>query len=118
VVECRPARGGPLPALRLRLRNWEGAVRLEAPRLVSRRGQARPHEHAWALEPRPGARGPCRLTLRGSVALEDVAGGVPMPEVSVAGAARQEQVVALAGEVSAEGAEGLVRLAELPAWAR
>src|SRR5205823_2197904 len=41
--------------------------------------------------------------------------GVPMPDVSVVGAARSEHVVALAGDVAGEGAGGLSVVDDLPA---
>ncbi len=103
---------GDLRAAVVRLRNWEGEeVRLEPEGTVPVRQRERRRaadDRTWALEFRSGSKGKVRLTLTGALALADAAAGVPMPAVSVPGAASEETVLAVAGpDLAAEAPEGL-----------
>jgi hypothetical protein len=103
---------GDLRAATVRLRNWEGEdVKLEAEKTVPVRQRERRRaagDRTWSLELRPGVTGRFRLTLSGSMPVEEAAAGISMPEVSVPGSGASEGLVAVAGpELSAEGADGL-----------
>jgi hypothetical protein len=103
---------GDLRAATIRLRNWEGEdVKLAAEKAVPARQRERRRaagDRTWSLELRPGVAGRFRLTLSGSMPIEEAAAGVPMPEVSVPGSGASEALVAVAGaELSAEGVDGL-----------
>jgi hypothetical protein len=110
VVDCRP-RQGELRTLELRLRNWDGdrVTLQEAAEVV----QAREHpreggDRTWTVDLHPGVTGRCRLTLTGSLPLEEAAAGVPMPDVTVPGATRSERWLGVAGpELTAQEARGL-----------
>ena len=105
VVECQPARGD-VQALSVRVRDWAGEVRLEAPPTVRRRERRRgPDDRVWTLEQDPGVPGPLRVRLYGELP----AGAAAMPDVSVPGAERIERWVGVAGtELTGTGASGLV----------
>jgi hypothetical protein len=109
---------GELRSAAVQLRNWDGEdVNLEVEKSVSVRQRRRATDRTWSLELPPGVKGHYRLTLSGSVSLEEAAVGVPMPEVSVPGSAAAASLVVVEGaDLSAEGAEGLTA-AESPAAA-
>jgi hypothetical protein len=104
---------GELRAATIKLRNWDGEdVKLEVDKTVPLRQQRerrRPAgDRTWALEFRPGIAGKFRLTLSGSIPVEDAVAGVPMPDVSVPGSGASEVVIAVAGpDLTAELADGL-----------
>jgi hypothetical protein len=105
-------RRGELRTAHVRLRNWEGEkVELDAPGQVTRRERRRaPGDRTWTLELGPGVRGDYRLTLTGSMPVEDATAGVPMPDVTVSGAAGAERWLALAGgDLAAEAPSKLGR---------
>jgi hypothetical protein len=119
-LDCRVPQG-ELHALTVRLRNWDGdQVGLrEAPAVAGVRADRRQFpgrdaaDHTWEVELHPGV-ADCRLTLTGSMALEDAAGGVPMPEVSMDGAATTERWLALAGtDLRAEDVRGLTAVTDV-----
>jgi hypothetical protein len=112
---------GELRAAEVRLRNWDGeSVELEVEKGVAVRQRERRRsagDRTWALELRRGVTGRFRLTLTGSVSLEEVAAGVPMPEVSVPGTRPTDALLMVAGpDLAAEGADGLTG-AEVPSLA-
>jgi hypothetical protein len=116
---------GDLRTLTVRLRNWEGEeLQLEAPVAAERREhRSRPGDRTWTLRLQPGVTGRYRLTLRGSLPLEEASVGVPMPDVSVTGVERSERWLALASpDLAAEGARGLLALSNpgttLSSWPR
>src|SRR5262249_13806574 len=94
------ARQGELRALTVRLRNWEGAeVRIDGGRATrplppSAQG---PAARGWLVELPPGTRGTARLTVSGSVPVEDAA-GLRMPDVTIDEALRLERWLAVAGQ--------------------
>ncbi len=105
---------GELRRVHLRLRNWEAEkVELQADRVALRRGPRRtPGDRSWLLDLQPGVTGRYRVTLRGSMPVEEAAVGVPLPDVSVSGVERAEYVLAVAGgELTSEARGSLVRLA-------
>jgi hypothetical protein len=111
---------GDLRAATVRLRNWEGEdVKLEVEKAVPLRQRERRRtasDRTWALELRPGVSGRFRLTLLGSVPLEEAAAGVPMPEVTVPGAGATEVLVGVVGpDLSTEVADGLLPVESLAA---
>jgi hypothetical protein len=109
-VDCRP-RQGELRAIEVRLANWDGeAVSLagapEGARVRERRPA--PGTRSWAVDVPPGVTGRVRLTLTGSLPLEEATAGLPMPDVSIAEAARPERWLAVAGgELLAQSGRGL-----------
>jgi hypothetical protein len=104
---------GELRAAVVRLRNWDGDdVKLEVDKTVSLRQQRerrRPgNDRTWALEFRPGMTGRFRVTLSGSMPLEDAAAGVPMPDVSVPASSTAEAFVGVVGtDLASESGDGL-----------
>jgi hypothetical protein len=114
-------RRGDLRAATVRLRNWDGEdVKLEVDKAIPVR-QPGPRRTAsdrtWALEFRPGVTGSLRLTLSGSVSLEDAAAGIPMPDVTVPGSGPGEVLVSVVGpELATDVADGLSAV-EAPAIA-
>jgi hypothetical protein len=116
---------GGLRTLPLRIRNWEGGeVQFDTPQLAFRRELRRDAAgRHWLLEMRPGVGGTCVLHIRGSVPLEEAAGGVLMPEISVPGVAVAERWLAVAGQgLKSDAPRGLEPVAEAAparaAWAR
>ena len=107
VVECRPTRG-EVRSLAVRVRNWDGPVRLTAPAgvRVHERGK-RPDDRTWALEREAGDPGVFRVLLYG----EQTAGAArdaALADVTVPGAARVERWAAAAGSgLAAEPGPGL-----------
>ena len=108
VVECQPARGD-VQALSVRVRDWAGEVRLEAPPTVRLRERRRgPDDRVWTLEQDPGVPGSLRVRLYGEQPAA-TAGAAAMPDVSVPGAGRVERWLGVAGpELTGAGASGLV----------
>jgi hypothetical protein len=115
-------RRGELRTVSVRLRNWDGDdVRVEGRDAVPRRERRRgPGDRTWTLDLPAGVVGPYRLTLRGSLSLGEVAGGVRMPEITVPGVEHPEYFLAVAGhELTAEAPAHLTALADaaaLSAW--
>lgn len=107
-VTCQSSRG-ELRTLTFRLRRWEGGdVRLEAPDAVLRSERRDAEGRTWTLELQPGVGARYQFSLEGSVPLAEASGGLPMPEVIVADAARSEHWLAVAGsELAAEELEGV-----------
>ena len=114
VVDCAPAQGD-VQALTVRVRNWAGEVRLEAPATVHTRERRRAQDdRVWVLDQDPGVSGRLRVVLHGEQPA-DAAGATLMPDVTVPGAVRVERWAAVAGpELTAEAVEGLAP-AEAPA---
>jgi hypothetical protein len=109
-VEYRAAAG----SVELRLRRWDGEVRLDLPRGARRRSETRGPggEHSWVID-LPSSTSPVMLTLSGTGPLP-AAGACP--DVTVSGAARLERWLVVGGPgLSAEGGK---RLAALPAGPR
>ncbi len=108
VVECQPAHGD-VQALSVRVRDWAGEVRLEAPPTVRLRERRRgPDDRVWTLEQDPGVPGSLRVRLYGEQPAA-TAGAAAMPDVSVPGAGRVERWLGVAGpELTGAGASGLV----------
>jgi hypothetical protein len=107
-VEYRPDQNGGR-GVEVRLRHWDGEVRLDAPtalrRAEVRRGGA---EHVWKLDLPAGSTS--TLTLSGTTPLP--AAGVAAPDVTVSGAARLERWFAVGGPgLTAEGPQHLSALA-------
>src|SRR5262249_6535791 len=119
-VECRAPGGGEVRALAVRLRRWEGGqVRLQAPPgTVAAEHETPTHprrgEHSWVLALKPGVREPYRVTLTGSVPLEDAVAGLPLPDVtaSAPGAGPPERVVELGEGLAPAEVTGLAELAD------
>ncbi len=116
VAELR-SRRGDLRSVPLRLLGWDGEAELIEPRGARepRRGGA---ERTWVVEPESGA-GSVRLTLTGVLRKPEEAGHrLPVPEVTVPGAAWLEQWVAVVGpDLTAEGPQRLQAVAPgTPAW--
>jgi hypothetical protein len=107
--------GGALRALQVRLRDWDGEeVQVDAPRALPPGERRRAvDDRTWTLEFRPedGVTGTYRLTLSGSVPLDEAVGGLPVPQVSVPDAAHVERWLAVAGpDLGAEAAFGLTEV--------
>jgi hypothetical protein len=103
---------GELRTVQVRLRNWVGEEpELRAPKEVRHRDRRRaPGDRTWVVDLEPGVRGRYSLQLTCGLPVE-AAAGVPMPDVSVAGAGPGERWLAVAGpDLAAEGAEGLAAL--------
>jgi hypothetical protein len=102
-------RQGELGELTARLRGWEGAeVQLTIDREASRRERRHgPRDRSWTATLRPGLRGRCRLTLSGSMPLEDAPPGMAAPTLTLPGVQRVESWVALAGPALKGEATGL-----------
>jgi hypothetical protein len=119
-LDCR-VRQGELRTLTVRLRGWEGEVRLEAAGAEQRAEPDREHAtRTWTLTLPPGVTDRYRCRLQGTMPLKPGADFL-MPDVSVAGPARQERWVAVAGrELRAEDPRGLQPVPEptrtLAAW--
>jgi hypothetical protein len=99
-VDVRAPQGQPR-TLTLRLDDWEGDdVQLEAGNIAHSHGQRRDRSsRLWVLELQPGAPNPYRLTLTLNQPLDQGAmGEVPAPRVSVAGAKRSEDWLAVQGK--------------------
>jgi hypothetical protein len=120
-IDCRAPRG-ELRALTLRLRNWDAEkVGLhEAPEIAqvhADRQRVPGRESAdqiWAVELHPGVRGTYRLTLSGSMPVEEATDGIPMPDVSVDEAAHVERWLAVAGtDLRAEQPQGLTAVSDV-----
>jgi hypothetical protein len=116
---------GALRTLPLRIRNWEGGeLQFDSPQLAFRRELRRDAAgRHWLLEMRPGVGGACLIHIRGSLPLEEAAGGVLMPDVSVPGVAVAERWLAVAGrEFRTDSQRGLAPLVEAAparaAWAQ
>jgi hypothetical protein len=109
-VDCRP-RQGELRTVAVRLRHWDGdqvALRVAPPAGLARERPREGGDRRWTVDLRPGVAGLCRLTLTGSVPLEEAAAGVPMPDVTVPGAAGCERWLLVAGpELTGQEARGL-----------
>jgi hypothetical protein len=106
IVETRPLHG-ELRELTLQLRHFDGEVSVQADRLLRRRERRGGGERVWQLDLQPGVTGVYRVTLQGSIPL-DQAGAVPMPVVTVQEAVRPERWLALAGpDLNAEEVRGL-----------
>ncbi|HXG11796.1 MAG TPA: hypothetical protein VNK04_18720 [Gemmataceae bacterium] len=109
-------RQGELRRAAVRLRNWPGEVRLEAPEPAqgtpSLRGLS--GDRIWTVSLPPGVTGRYRLTLTGSMPLEKAAAGVPVPDVTVPRASdRSERWLALGGhDLILEAPQGLVPATE------
>jgi hypothetical protein len=90
-------RQGELRTVVVHLRKWKGRiVQLEADRVLQRREDRRDlADRTYALDLQPGVTGSYRITLRGSVPVDET-GDVLMPDVRVDGVARQERWLALA----------------------
>jgi hypothetical protein len=108
------ARQGELRALTVRLRNWDGPeVRIDGGKTARPLSAQGPAAHGWLVELPPGDRGAARLTVSGSMSVEDAGGGVRMPDVAIDEALRSERLLAVAGqELSGEDAFGLSAVAE------
>jgi hypothetical protein len=107
--------GGELRTVQVRLRNWEGEEpKLMMPGEVRRRDRRRaPGDRTWVVDLGPGVRGRYSFQLTCGLPVEEAAAGVAMPDVSVAGGGEQERwLAAAAGDLAAEGAEGLAALAD------
>jgi hypothetical protein len=120
-VDCRPRRG-ELRTVEVRLRNWDGeSVALDgAPEGAQvRERRPAPGDRGWTVDLPPGVTHPVRLILTGSLPLDEAAGGVPMPDVTVAEAARSERWLAVAGgELLAEDRRGLAEVEDVAAVLR
>jgi hypothetical protein len=120
-IEYRPVRDGGR-GVEVRLRHWDGEVRLDAPTALQRAEARRGTEHVWRLDLPTGSAS--TLTLSGTMPLP--AAGVTAPDVIVSGAARLERWVAVGGPgLTTEGPQHLATLAagarglpELPAAGR
>jgi hypothetical protein len=90
-------RQGELRTVVVHLRKWKGRiVQLEADRVLHRREDRRDlADRTYAVDLQPGVTESYRVTLRGSVPVDE-AGDVLMPDVLVDGVARQERWLALA----------------------
>jgi hypothetical protein len=107
VIEYRGAAGREV---QVRLRHWDGTVRLELPPGAQRRSEARPAEgeHRWVIEA-PAGSSSVMLTLEGTTALP--AAGLAFPDVTIIGAARLERWLAVAGRgLAAEAPKQLTKL--------
>jgi hypothetical protein len=123
-VEYRPDRAGGR-GLEVRLRNWTGDVRLDAP-AGARRPEARRagDERSWVIDLPAGPAVVVTLTLSGTMPLP--AAGAAAPDVTLPGAARVERWLVAGGPgLTAEGAVGLSAVpagpragADLPAAGR
>jgi hypothetical protein len=104
---------GDLRFVQLRLRNW-GVEKVEwqAAKVANHRELRRsPADRSLLLDLRPGVTGRYRVTLRGSVSLEEAEAGTLLPNLTVLGVERPEYVVALSGEgLSGEARGSLTRL--------
>ncbi|MHB8736809.1 MAG: hypothetical protein ACYC6M_16015, partial [Terriglobales bacterium] len=110
---------GELRRVRLRLRNWvTEKIKWEADR-VARSFEPRraPGDCSLLLELQPGVRGRYRVTLRGSMSLEEAAVGVLMPDVSVQEVQHAHYRLAVAGGELAGEARGALSGLVLPAKA-
>lgn len=107
VLDCQ-VRQGELRTLTVRLRNWEGEVRLEAAGAEQRVQPGRERAtRTWVLTLPPGVTDRFRCRIQGSMPLKP-GNDVLMPDVSAAGPVRQERWVAVAGrELRAEDPHGL-----------
>jgi len=103
--------GGGARRVEVRLRRWEGDVRLDLPKGAQRRSEERgPRgEHSWVID-LPASNGPLTLALSGTRPLP--AAPVACPDVTVSGAARLDRWLVVGGPGLA--AEGAKRLAGLP----
>ena len=148
-IDYHIQRAARLRNIQFRLRDWAGEdVKLEAARVVQRRERRRsfddrtwtlelqpsfrePFHSAWGMAAGPSSRlwrhdgvtGSYRLTLSGSMSLDEAAGGLSAPQVSIADAARVEYWLVVAGtELGVEGASGLTAVQSfdrpLAAWPR
>lgn len=120
--DAGPSALGTLP---LRIRNWDGGeLQFDSPQLAFRRELRRDAAgRYWLLEMRPGAGGACVLHVRGSLPLDEAAGGVLMPDISVPGVAVAEHWLAVTGrELRSDAPRGLEPLTDAAparaAWAR
>ena len=103
-----------MQALSVRVRDWAGKVRLEAPPTVRPRRRRGPDDREWTLQQDPGVAGPLRIQLYGEQPAT-MAGVAAMPDVSVPGAEHVERWVGAASpELTGTGAAGRVP-AEAPA---
>jgi hypothetical protein len=104
---------GDLRSVAVRLRNWEGEdVKLDVDKAVpqgQRERRRAANDRTWTLELRPGITGRLRLTLTGTISLEEAAAGVAMPEITAPGSSSTETLLVVAGAgLSTEGGDGLV----------
>src|SRR5262249_52284518 len=70
----------------------------------------------WTLELPAGSSGRHRITLSGSLPLERVGAGTPMPDVRIRGTAHVDRWLGVTGEgtLRAEGARGIEALLDVP----
>lgn len=107
---------GELRHVRLRLRDWEEEnVEIQAERVALRSGPRRVMgERSWQLPLQPGVRGHYQVTLHGSMPLDKVGAGVPMPEVLVQGVEHADYFLAVAGSELTGQANGSLQLLKSP----
>ena len=107
ILECQPAHGN-VQSLAVRVRNWAGSVRIDAPPALRQREQRRgPDDRVWLLDQGPGAAGPLRITLSGEQQTEAPSDAVT-PDVTVLGTAHVERWAVVTGSnLTAEPSGGL-----------
>jgi hypothetical protein len=112
LVDCRPLQG-ELRTVAVRLRHWDGDqvnFRVSPPVALARERPREGGDRTWVVDLQPGVTGRCRLTLTGSVPLEEAAAGVPMPDVTVPGAAQCERWLLVGPELAGQEAHGLAEV--------
>jgi hypothetical protein len=123
-IDCA-LRQEELRALTLQLRNWEGDAAVQkTPEMGQVRSMVRNVGDAvvrrWSIDFQSGVTGHCRLTLTGSMPVEEATNGIALPEVSVLEAVQPERWLAVIGpDLTAEAIRGLTAVPEAvvpPLW--
>jgi hypothetical protein len=106
---------GELRRVHLRLRNWEGdKVEVQAKGTASPATRRTAGEFSWLLPLPAGITGDYRVTLSGSIPLDEAALGVRMPEVVVQGVEKVEYFLAVVGDALAAQARGSLQAMKSP----